>query len=83
MKHTEAAQTDREDLLALLEIRFGRIPPEIRKQIEDIEQPDTLERLILVGANVPSWEVFVAELQEKDTAFRIVGERFNPIEAND
>ncbi|WP_164668822.1 hypothetical protein [Virgibacillus doumboii] len=71
---------DREDLLALLKMRFGEVPPKIVESIYAIEQYDTLERLIIVASNVPSLKVFIEELEAGSGSFKILGERFNPIE---
>ncbi|GGA81643.1 hypothetical protein [Ornithinibacillus halotolerans] len=69
---------DREDLLSILRMRFGDISPEIIEGIYEIDKLDTLERLILVAANAPTFKVFMEELQEEGS-FRIVGDRFNPL----
>lgn len=71
---------DREDLIALLQIRFKVISPEVIEAIYKISKLDTLERLILVAANAQSLGVFIEELQEGQESFRILGDRFNPIE---
>ncbi|TFJ93865.1 hypothetical protein [Lentibacillus salicampi] len=72
---------DREDLLSILKMRFGEIPPKIIESIYDIKAYETLERLILVASNVPSLKIFLEELEEGEGSFRILGDRFNPIEA--
>ncbi|MCL6517199.1 hypothetical protein [Alicyclobacillus sp.] len=74
----EALETDREDLIGLLELRFGPLPEEVRTKIEAIQDGNALERLILVAANVPKFETFLAELAESKTAFRIVGSQYQP-----
>ena len=70
---------DREDLLAVLEQRFEAVPAEIRTQIADIRDADVLERLILVAANAESFGVFLDELKAGATAFRMIGQQFNPL----
>ncbi|WP_174613532.1 hypothetical protein [Virgibacillus ihumii] len=72
---------DREDLLAILKMRFGEIPPGIIQAIYDIKEYDAIERLILVASNVPSFEIFIEELEEGSGSFRILGDRFNPIQS--
>ncbi|QKY69153.1 hypothetical protein [Lentibacillus sp. CBA3610] len=72
---------DREDLLSILKMRFGDIPPKIIEAIYDVKSYETLERLILVASNVPNFKVFLEELEEGEGSFRILGDRFNPIEA--
>lgn len=79
-KEAEFVQ-DREDLIAVLQMRFGDIPPGVIQNIYDLNDLDTLERLILVAANAPSFKVFLEELEEGSGAYRITGERFNPIES--
>ncbi|MFD1360501.1 hypothetical protein [Lentibacillus salinarum] len=71
---------DREDLLSVLKMRFGDIPPKIVENIYNINSYDTLERLILVASNAPNFKIFIEELEEGDGSFRLLGDRFNPIE---
>lgn len=70
---------DREDLISILRMKFGEVPPEMIDAIYKLKDIDTLDRLILVAANAPTFEVFQEEMDEGDGNFRIVGERFNPI----
>lgn len=74
-----ASQTDREDLLAVLSMRFGDVPPDIQTHIATVTALDTLERLILVAANAPDWKTFVEELNAGSRAFRLVGQRYDPV----
>ncbi|WML44413.1 hypothetical protein [Neobacillus sp. PS3-40] len=71
---------DREDLIALLRMRFGTISPEVIDSIYKISQLDTIERLILVAANAGNLRIFLEEMQEGEDSFRILGDRYNPIE---
>lgn len=71
---------DREDLLQLLRMRFGDIAPGIVEAIYEINDLNTIERLILVAANAPSLRIFLEEMEAGDGSFKLVGERFNPIE---
>lgn len=70
---------DREDLLALLQIRFGDVPEEVVVAVNRIQKIDRLERLILAGANAADWPIFVEELYADDESFKLVGERFSPL----
>lgn len=72
---------DREDLIAILKMRFGEIPPKVIEEIYAIEEYDTLERLIVVSSNVPSLKIFLEELKEGAGSFKILGERFNPLQS--
>ncbi|MCL6597385.1 MAG: hypothetical protein K6T81_01440 [Alicyclobacillus macrosporangiidus] len=74
----EALETDKKDLLGLLTMRFGPVPDDVREKIEAMTDGNAVERLILVAANVPAWETFMAELKESKTAFRIVGSQYQP-----
>lgn len=76
-----AAATDRADLLAIVAMRFGAVPADVRAWIEACDDLATLERLILVAANVPTWEVFLAELAAGNDEFKLVGGRFEPLSA--
>ncbi|WNS73569.1 hypothetical protein RRV45_11605 [Bacillus sp. DTU_2020_1000418_1_SI_GHA_SEK_038] len=70
---------DREDLIAVLQMRFGFIPGEVIEKIYEINEMSSLQRLILAAANSASWEVFLRELEAGEEAVRILGEDFNPI----
>lgn len=81
-RETQALKIDREDLQALLQLRFGSIPIDVQETISQVRQPDVMQRLILVAANVPDWPGFLQELQAGDESFRLVGEDFNPLSKN-
>lgn len=70
---------DREDLIAVLRMRFDDVPAEIIEQIYEIDDYHILQRLILAAANAASWKVFLEEMQSGKDSFRILGEGFNPI----
>lgn len=72
---------DREDLLQVLRMRFGDIAPGIVEAIYMIDDLNTIERLILVAANAPTLGIFLEEMEAGEGNFRMVGERFNPIES--
>jgi hypothetical protein len=73
---------DREDLIAVLRMRFGDIPGDMIQHIYDISEYSTLQALILAAANAPSWNTFLEEFKMGNETFRLVGENFNPL-AND
>lgn len=68
---------DREDLIAVLRMRFGEISGEIIEKIYDINDMNSLQRLILAAANAMNWNVFLEELQAGKDSFRLLGEDFN------
>jgi len=70
---------DREDLLAVLQMRFGVPEADVEAKIASIHQPDELQRLILAACNAPVWSVFAEELRAGEGAFKLTGERFNPV----
>jgi len=70
---------DREDLIAVLTMRFGSIPGEIIQEIYEIGDMNQLQRLILAAANAPEWRVFLEELEVPEPSLRIAGERYNPL----
>lgn len=70
---------DREDLIAVLQMRFGTIPGEMIEQIYKINDMNTLQRLILSAANAANWDVFLEDFNVAKDSFRILGESFNPI----
>lgn len=70
---------DREDVIAVLRMRFGEIPSPIIEGINRMQQLDALQRLILVAANAADLNVFLEELRSGESSFRLLGERYNPI----
>lgn len=70
---------DREDLISLLRMRFGEIPVEMIYEIYEMDELEMIDRLILVAANAPSFDVFQEEMNAGEDSFRIIGERFNPL----
>lgn len=71
-------QGDREDLLAVLALRFGAVPEAIQAYIAACDNAATLERWILVAANVPDWASFLNDLDAGPQAFRLVGANYEP-----
>ncbi|MEF2966863.1 hypothetical protein V3851_13555 [Paenibacillus sp. M1] len=69
---------DREDLLAVLEMRFGVISAAIRDEIGGISSLNDLQRLILAACNAADWSIFAEELEAGRGTFKLTGERFNP-----
>jgi hypothetical protein len=70
---------DREDLIAVLRMRFGSVSGEVIQKIYEMNESSSLQRLILAAANARSYEVFLEELQVGKDSFRLVGEEFNPL----
>lgn len=73
---------DREDLIAVLRMRFGYLSGDIIEKIYEINTYSTLQRLILAAANAADWHVFEEELLATKDSFRILGEEFNPLRAS-
>lgn len=70
--------SDREDLLAVLTLRFGPVPESVQTRIAACDDAATLERWILVAANVPDWVTFLSDLDAGPNAFRLVGASYKP-----
>ena len=70
---------DREDLIAVLRMRFGAVSGKMIQGIYEIDDMNTLQRLILAAANAPNWQIFLEEFQSGRDAFRLLGEEFNPL----
>ncbi len=68
--------SDREDLLAVLTLRFGSVPTAVQERIAACDNPAALERWILVAANVPDWVSFLHDLDAGPHAFRQVGAHY-------
>lgn len=71
---------DRQDLIEVLRMRFGDIPSQVEERLYQLNDFETIERLILVAANAPTLKVFLEELDQGNQAFKLVGERFNPLQ---
>ncbi len=74
---TSITTDDRQDLITVLDMRFGRIPPEVYRAIESLNDFSQIDHLILVAANASGWAEFLAEVTEP--GFRIVGQAFDPL----
>ena len=72
-------QIDREDLLAVIAMRFGTVHEAMRERIMACQESATLQRWLLVAANAPRWEVLLEELGAGPQAFRLVGPRYQPV----
>jgi hypothetical protein len=70
---------DREDLIAVLQMRFGDVTYDLIEKIYQIDDMNSLQRLILAAANASNWNVFMEDFQEGVGSFRLLGEDFNPL----
>lgn len=70
---------DREDLITVLQMRFGRVSGEMIEEIYQMDDSHSIQRLILAAANAHSLEVFCDELRNGRGSFRLAGEEFNPL----
>ena len=71
-------RADRDDLLTVLTLRFGTVPESVQARIAACDDAATLERLILVAANVPDWDAFLRDLDAGPQAFKLVGASYEP-----
>ena len=69
---------DREDLLTVLTLRFGSAPESVQSHIAACDNAATLERWILVAANVPDWVSFLNDFYAGPDAFKMVGASYEP-----
>jgi hypothetical protein len=69
---------DREDLLTVLTLRFGSVPESVRSHVAGCDDAATLERWILVAANVPDWVSFLNDFNAGPNAFKMVGASYEP-----
>jgi hypothetical protein len=60
-------------------MRFGSLPYEMIRDIYDIGDMNTLQRLILSAANAANWSTFLEEFYQGRDSFRLLGENFNPL----
>jgi hypothetical protein len=70
---------DREDLIAVLRMRFGEISGEMIQDIYEIDDMNMLQRLILAAANAANWKIFLEEFHSGNDSCRLLGEMFNPL----
>lgn len=71
-------EADREDLMQVLALRFGAVPESVQTRIAICNNSETLERWILVAANVPEWGAFLNDLDAGPNAFKMVGASYEP-----
>lgn len=74
-------QSDREDLLEVLALRFGAVPESVQARIAACDNAESLERWILVAANAPDWTSFLTDFDAGQGAFKLVGTNYEPIAA--
>ena len=72
-----ATDSDHEDLLQVLTLRFGEVPNDVRALIAIVQDGDRMDHLILAAANAPGWEEFLQDLSQP--AFRMVGTDYDPL----
>ncbi len=70
---------DREDLVTVLQMRFGTVPGDMIQAIYEISDFHLLQRLILAAANAADWQTFIQELDEGHHAVRLVGDSYDPL----
>ncbi|WP_163971763.1 hypothetical protein [Oceanobacillus halotolerans] len=78
-RHETVTTREKEDLLGLIQMRFGGVPEDIKGKIMALEDLDVLDRLFLIAVNAANWDVFVSELNEGKDSFKIVGDGFDPL----
>ncbi len=71
-------EADREDLRAVLLLRFGSIPDDVEARIAKLGDIEQTNRLVLVAANAADLEAFRSEISSEIPAFRILSEAFEP-----
>lgn len=71
-------EADREDLRAVLLLRFGGVPDDVEAKIMALSDIEQTSRLVLVAANAPDLQSFRAEISSEIPAFRILSEAFEP-----
>lgn len=82
-RHDTVTESEKEDLLGLIHMRFGKVPNHIRHKIMAIQNLDVLDRLFLITVNAANWDVFKAELDEGKNSFKMVGDGFDPLAERD
>jgi hypothetical protein len=55
-------QVARENLLTVLESRYGSVPDDLRRRIEQITEPERLSRLLVAAATAPDIAAVQAQL---------------------
>ena len=69
---------DREDLIALLQMRFGNLTGEMIEKIYEINDMNHLQRLILSAANAANWNVFLDEFNAQGKVVTASGRKLQP-----
>jgi hypothetical protein len=79
MMRNAALESDKRDLIEILQGRFGQVTDDIKQKIIEVSDLDVMDRLFVVAVNAANWGVFVKELYEGKDSFKIIGEEFNPL----
>ncbi|QXJ32215.1 hypothetical protein [Saccharolobus shibatae] len=77
--NNEVSDEDISDLLYVLRMKFGEVPQSVIDRIKSIKRLSTIDRLILVAANVSTFNDFLIELNAGEEKFKMVGDKFNPL----
>jgi hypothetical protein len=78
-RHDTINNAEREDLLGLIQMRFGRLPDDVKEKVMAIDDLDVLDRLFLIAVNAANWDVFLTELNEGKDSFKMAGDGFDPL----
>ncbi|MDA8199057.1 MAG: hypothetical protein M0Z54_06460 [Thermaerobacter sp.] len=82
MSNATVTNQDREDLITVLGLRFGQMPPDVAAGVRQVHHPAEMDHLVLAAANAATLAAFRQELGRP--GIRLVGGRFDPLrEARD
>ena len=77
MSDATVTNQDREDLITVLGLRFGPMPPDVAAGVRRVHDPAEMDHLILAAANAATLAAFRQELRRPGG--RLVGGRFAPL----
>ena len=67
LREESMIQTVQENILEILEVRFGTVPLALREDIQEISDPVFLKTLLRQAIQIPSLEDFEALLEKSPT----------------
>ncbi len=77
MSDVAVTNQEREDLITVLGLRFGSMPPDIAASVRQVHHPAEMDHLVLAAAKATTLAAFRQELSPP--GIRVVGGRFVPL----
>jgi hypothetical protein len=68
----DVMELHKEDLIAILALRYGLVPVAMYKYIDEIDDPNVLDHLLSAARSSSTWEEFVGHVRREVAAVQRV-----------